>query len=107
MDATERRAADQDAALEHAFVAGTLPEEDRRTPAEKAADDKQAAKELADSKLSPPAVSPPLVLPVEPAISLTPAQHRRSAILVTEIGRTVPNARFPQWNELLKIWGHR
>ena len=28
----EQRAADQDAAIEAAFIAGTLPEEDRRTP---------------------------------------------------------------------------
>jgi hypothetical protein len=34
----DQRSPDQDTAIEQAFLAGTLPEEDRRTPEEKAAD---------------------------------------------------------------------
>lgn len=38
----ERRAADQDTAIEEAFVAGTLPEEDRRTVEQIMEDDAKA-----------------------------------------------------------------
>jgi predicted nucleic acid-binding Zn-ribbon protein len=40
----DRRAEDQDTALEEAFVAAKLPEVDRRTQAEKEADDAKAAR---------------------------------------------------------------
>lgn len=41
-DAEDQRAEDQDAAIEAAFAAGTLPEDDRRTPEEKEEDERTA-----------------------------------------------------------------
>ncbi len=61
----ERRAADQDAAIEQAFLDGTLPEEDRR--AYEAKRDAKAAKAVAESvtEAEPSeAVAAPTVAPV-------------------------------------------
>ncbi len=49
---TDRRAADQDAAIEEAFVAGALPEEDRRAPEPEAEVAVDPTPEVADAGAS-------------------------------------------------------
>ena len=76
----DRRSPDEIAALESAFVAGTLPEEDRRAPSAE---------------------------PTPPYYGVTVAQHARSGDLTKQIGLTVSQANQPYWDELLTIWGHK
>ena len=84
----ERRAADQDAAIEQAFIDGTLPEEDRRAYEIKR-DAKAAAEAAAAIPVPPSEVSSEVSSEVDPSVAVIAAAGVGSVFEKTAIGWNV------------------
>jgi hypothetical protein len=95
-DPADRRAEDQDAAIEEAFVAGTLPEDDRRAPADAGAAFYQDNFTTPHDKGGKGQVS----LPVAPMTLITPqtapaAPHHTMLVTLDSSGDVVSTEELP------------
>jgi len=113
----ERRASDQDAAIERAFEAATLPDHDRRTPLDedpmdtlrqiRQIQEREAAAEATAAATGTGAAAPSVNAPSIREVTLLAKQRGWDGIEMIEVGQTftmrlAAGQPIPSWAELVK-----